>query len=53
MKEGVIEEWVAEEGKKAITERYFDSDRYEFVLKKLKEYRIPSASTPNPSQATQ
>jgi len=53
LQDRVLEEWLAEEGKKATTERYFDSDRYEFVLKKLKEYRIPSASTPNPSQAAQ
>lgn len=44
----VLEEWLAEEQKKAHTERYFDSYRYEFVLSKLKEYR-----NPNPSPATQ
>ena len=53
LQDRALEEWLAEEQKKATTERYFDSERYEFVLNKLKEYRIPSASTPNPNQATQ
>ncbi|MBI2886075.1 MAG: peptidylprolyl isomerase [Chloroflexi bacterium] len=42
LKDRALEDWLEEERKQNRIERYFDSDRYEFVLSRLKEYRRPS-----------
>ena len=48
LKDRALQDWLDEEQKQNRVERYFDSDRYEYVLNKLKEYRRPDQNTNAP-----
>lgn len=47
LKNRVLEEWLEEERKQNNIERYFNSDRYEYVLNRLKQYRRPDQQAQN------
>lgn len=49
LKDRALQDWLDEEQKQNRVERYFDSNRYEYVLNKLKEYRRPNQNTNPPA----
>lgn len=42
LKERALEDWLEEERKVNTVERYFNSDRYEFAIRKIREYNPPN-----------
>ena len=47
LRDKAVDDWFLEESKANVVERYFDSNKYETAVKKLKEYERPNA-TPQP-----
>ena len=41
LKDRALEDWLEEERKANTVERYFNSDRYEFAVQKIREYNPP------------
>jgi hypothetical protein len=39
LKDRALGDWLEEERKNNLVESYFDSDRYEYVISKVREYR--------------
>lgn len=52
LKERALEDWLEEERKVNTVERYFNSDRYEFAVQKIREYN-PPANQAQPGQQAQ